>query len=100
MRYNKGHLSFKRGLRPFMAPILVLFRIFIDFFLISLQNTEFHYDISMDISLHLAWTLITPHSPCLAALIPPSCTHPDLLCHMNVCAFNVDSVYERKDRFV
>lgn len=83
-----------------MAPILVLFLIFIDFFLISLQNTEFHYDISMDKSLHLAWTLLTPHSPCLAAPIPPSCTHPDLLCHVNVCAFNVDSVCERKDIFV
>lgn len=61
-----------------MAPTLVLFLFFIDFFLISVQNTEFHHDISMDMSLHLACTLLTPHSPCLAAPIPSSRTHPDL----------------------
>lgn len=35
---------------------------------------------------YIARTLLTPQSPCLAAPIIPSCTHPDLLCHMYVCA--------------
>lgn len=83
-----------------MAPVLALFLIFIEFFLISVQNTEFHYDTSTDMLLQLACALLTPHAPCLAAPIPPSCTHPDLLRHMYVCALNVDSVHERKDIFI